>query len=105
MESLSVGTQDQLATLLRLTVAETLGSTLLLDDHLTQTDPERGAWFRDVLRAHAQKTQLVILTCRPLDYLDTADLPGDGQPSLSRAAGLLRATNLKIEIRRGDVVE
>jgi len=39
----------QLATLIRLTVAEQLKSAIILDDHLVHTDPKRLAWFRDVL--------------------------------------------------------
>ncbi len=66
--ALSLGTQEQLATLLRLTVAEHLKTMLVLDDHLAQTDAIRGAWFRDLLRDHAQHTQVIVLTCRPSEY-------------------------------------
>lgn len=100
VRALSVGTQEQLATLLRLTVAEHLQTTLVLDDHLTQTDPARSAWFRDVLRQHASSTQVVVLTCRPEDYLDPEELPKDGAPSQSRAGGLLRAIDLSRHIDR-----
>ncbi len=88
---LSVGTQEQLATLLRLTVAEHLGCALLLDDHLTQTDPKRTEWFRALLRAHASKAQVIVLTCRPMDYLRPEELAaGDAV----RAGGLLRGVDL-----------
>lgn len=99
--ALSVGTQEQLATLLRLTIAEQLGNMLLLDDHLTQTDPERGAWFRDLLRQHASKTQVIVLTCRPEHYLVAGDLPEDGEASVSRAGGLVRAIDLSLLLERG----
>ncbi len=100
LSSLSVGTQEQLATLLRLTVAEQLGTMLILDDHLTQTDPERTSWFRDMFRDHAARSQIVVMTCRPLDYLLAEDMPEDGEASASRAAGLVRATDLGKIIKR-----
>lgn len=101
LDDLSVGTRDQLATLLRLTVAELLGSALVLDDQLAQTDPGRGSWFRALLRAHASNAQIVVLTCRPLDYVDAADLPAAGV-SASRAAGLLHTIDLDRAILRAD---
>lgn len=80
-EALSVGTQEQLATLLRLSIAEALGSFLVLDDQLTQSDPARMDWFRDVLRGCAEEIQVVVFTCRPEDYLtaeEAARAPLDG---------------------------
>lgn len=100
--ALSAGTQEQLATLLRLTVAEQLGSMLILDDHLTQTDPARSAWFRDVLRAHAAKAQVIVLTCRPADYLLQEDLPTAAEAVTSRAAGLVRSIDMSRVIVRGE---
>lgn len=73
-EVLSVGTQEQIATLLRLSIAETLGSFLVLDDQLSQSDPARMDWFRDVLRACAAEIQVVVFTCRPNDYLTVDEL-------------------------------
>jgi len=70
IDAMSAGLQEQLATLLRLAVAEQVDSALVLDDHLTQTDPARIAWFRDALHETASKTQVVVLTCREQDYLD-----------------------------------
>jgi uncharacterized protein YhaN len=101
VSALSVGTQEQLATLFRLTVAEHLHSTLVLDDHLTQTDPLRSAWFREVLRNHASKTQVVVLTCRPEDYLGREDLPQAGESIAARAGGLVRALDLARLLERG----
>lgn len=100
--ALSVGTQEQLATLLRLTIAEQLGSMLLLDDHLTQTDAARSEWFREILREHASKAQVIVLTCRPQDYLRKEDLPPEGDVTAFRAAGIVRATDMSKVIVRGD---
>lgn len=87
---LSVGTREQLALLLRLAVAEILKLPLVLDDHLTHTDPARSRWFRQTLRAAAHDTQIVVLTCHPDVYLDDADRPKE-RAFQDRAAGLLRA--------------
>jgi hypothetical protein len=89
-----------LATLLRLTVAEHLGSMLVLDDQLTQTDPSRNAWFRDVLRDRAVKIQIVVLTCRPAEYLDPDELPPAGETVRDRAAGIVRAIDLSRVVQR-----
>lgn len=72
LEALSVGTKDQLATLVRLAVASQLKAAILLDDQLVHTDPTRLAWFADVLRKVTQekKQQVVVFTCRPLDYVE-----------------------------------
>lgn len=69
----SVGTREQIALLLRLAVAEALGSFVILDDHLTQSDPGRMAWLRALLAEAAQKVQIVVMTCHPSAYL-TGDL-------------------------------
>jgi DNA repair exonuclease SbcCD ATPase subunit len=87
---LSVGTREQLALLLRLAVAELLKLPLVLDDHLTHTDPARASWFRQTLRAAAHDTQIVVLTCHPDVYLDDSDRPKE-RAFQDRAAGLLRA--------------
>lgn len=89
-KQLSVGTREQVALLLRLAVAEILKLPLILDDHLTHTDPARARWFRETLRAAAHDTQIVVLTCHPDVYLDAADRPPE-RAYLDRAAGLLRA--------------
>ncbi|HJL37959.1 MAG TPA: hypothetical protein RMG95_19850, partial [Polyangiaceae bacterium LLY-WYZ-15_(1-7)] len=100
-EALSVGTREQLATLIRLSVAEALGAPLVLDDHLTHTDPARTAWFRDVLRAAAHDTQVLVLTCHPRAYLEEGDLPGEGEAARDRAAGLVRALDAERIIEAG----
>ena len=46
---LSVGARDQVATLFRFALAEQLGSFLILDDQLAQSDAGRLKWFRPLL--------------------------------------------------------
>lgn len=75
VKDLSVGTREQIATLLRLTIAQQLRAPLVLDDHLTHTDPLRARWFRDTLRNAAQDTQMLVITCHPDAYLDADELP------------------------------
>ena len=71
VDHLSVGTREQLATLLRLAIAGYLKTALVLDDQLVHSDPERLNWFRDRLRASAVERghQVIVFTCRPSDYL------------------------------------
>ena len=76
IEGLSVGTRDHLATLVRLAIALQLKSAIVLDDHLVHTDLGRLEWFRDALRQAAAQTQVIVLTCRPLDYVTQGALPG-----------------------------
>jgi DNA repair exonuclease SbcCD ATPase subunit len=73
---LSEGTQEQLATILRLCIAEYLQTALVLDDHLAQTHRRRAEWFRTTLREAAERIQIVVLTARPEDYLDADELGG-----------------------------
>jgi DNA repair exonuclease SbcCD ATPase subunit len=79
---LSVGTRDQVATLFRFALAEHLRSFLILDDQLAQSDEGRLQWFRQLLRDGAcqKNLQVIILTCRPRDYLLDDELPADGTP-------------------------
>lgn len=78
IDALSVGTRDQLAMLVRLAIALQLESAIVLDDHLVQTDLGRLEWFREALRTTAEKTQVLVLTCRPLDYVRPDELPTEG---------------------------
>ena len=48
---LSVDTQEQFALLLRLSIAEALEAFIVLDDQLTQSDPERMTWMRGSARS------------------------------------------------------
>jgi uncharacterized protein YhaN len=67
-EQLSVGTQEQIALLVRLSIAEALKTFLVLDDHLTQTDDARMAWMRELLEKSSQTTQVIVMTCHPEHY-------------------------------------
>ncbi len=69
----SVGTREQIALLLRLSIAEALESFLILDDHLTQSDPKRMAWIRNLLGEAAKNIQVVVMTCHPDAYLTGAE--------------------------------
>ncbi len=79
VRSLSQGLKEQLATIFRISVAQHLESMLVLDDHLTHTDPERLGWFREVLRKGGEEIQIVVFTCRPLDYLMEGELVEAGE--------------------------
>ena len=69
LEALSMGTREQLATLLRLTLAERLGTFLVLDDHLTHSDGDRTRVLGELMRQVAKDTQLIVFTCHPERYL------------------------------------
>lgn len=93
---LSEGTQEQLATILRLCIAEYLDTALVLDDHLAQTHRERARWFRETLRDAAARIQIVVLTARPEDYVTESEL----QQPASVGAGVVRVVDLERVIRR-----
>lgn len=99
LDALSAGTRDQLATLVRLTIANQLRSAIILDDHLVQTDPDRLAWFREMLMRTAVETQVVVFTCRPNDYLSPEELPTSVNP-LDLAGGSVRVINLAGLVKR-----
>lgn len=99
LDVLSAGLKEQLATLIRLAIAEHLDASVILDDHLAQTDPDRVEFFRTLLREVGEKVQIVVLTCRPLDYLEVAELPV-AAAALDQA-GLVRAVDLGRVIARG----
>lgn len=99
LAALSVGTRDQLATLIRLAIAEELGSAIVLDDHLVHSDPRRLSWFRQALVKAGVKTQVIVLTCRPQDYLTDAEMPLT-TPSIDLAGGSIRAVDLARVVTR-----
>jgi chromosome segregation ATPase len=103
--ALSAGTQDQLATLLRLCIAEQLKSSIILDDHLSQSDPARVSWFNSALRAAATELQIIFITCRPAELLSADELPSDREDMRIASGGLTRAIDLTRLIRRFDRVE
>jgi hypothetical protein len=92
LKALSVGTRDQLASLVRVAIARQLKSSLVLDDHLVHTDESRMGWFVDVLRKTALDAQVLVFTCRPLDYVTADVLPGEVTKDL--AGGSLRLVDL-----------
>jgi AAA domain len=96
---LSEGTQEQLATILRLCIAEYLETALVLDDHLAQTHRQRAEWFRTTLRESAARIQIVVLTARPEDYLAPEEFC-NGTPTRDMQAGRVRAIDLERVIRR-----
>lgn len=98
--ALSAGTQDQLATLLRLCIAEQLHSAIVLDDHLTHSDASRIDWFNAVLRGAARQVQIILITCRPAEVLTPTEFPRVGEVAHAGAAGLLRAVDLGAVIHR-----
>jgi uncharacterized protein YhaN len=68
-ESLSGGTQEQLAVLTRLAFAELLlgqgrPATVILDDALAFSDDERIESMFDVLMRAGERVQIIIMTCR-----------------------------------------
>ena len=69
-DALSVGTREQIALVLRLAIAESLKTFVVLDDQLTQTDDTRMGWTRRLLAQVAEGSQVIVLTCHPLDYED-----------------------------------
>jgi hypothetical protein len=101
--ALSVGTRDQLATLLRLTIADQLKAAIVLDDHLVHTDPRRLAWFRDVLLKTALNAQVVVLTCRPEDYLSPDELPA-AAATRDLAGGTIRSIDAARAVKRWSLI-
>lgn len=67
-DELSVGAREQIAILLRISIAEALGAFVVLDDQLTQSDRLRLAWLRNLLGEAARRIQVVVMTCHPEDY-------------------------------------
>jgi chromosome segregation ATPase len=101
--ALSAGTQDQLATLLRVCIAQQLRSAIILDDHLTQSDPARVAWFNTMLREAAESVQIILITCRPQEVLAADELCDPGQARRASADGRAHAVDMAAVIRRFDV--
>jgi uncharacterized protein YhaN len=100
-ERVSVGTREQLSTLYRLSLAEYLGSTVVLDDQLVQSDEIRMEWFRALLKDKASQFQIVVFTCRPDDYVAGEAQPGESGPQFKDSQGRnVRAVNLSSAIQR-----
>lgn len=99
VSAFSEGLKEQLATLLRISVAEHLQGTLLLDDHLAQTDLERVAWFRELLQRRGEVTQILLLTCRPQEYLGAVHTTAEDPPVVDVTPSL-RSIDLRRRIVR-----
>jgi len=100
-EQISVGTREQLSTLYRLSLAEYLDSTIVLDDQLVQSDDDRMDWFRALLAEKARNLQILVFTCRPSDYLAKAAMVPKGSPVHADSdGGFVRAVDLGRVIRR-----
>lgn len=100
-DQISVGTREQLSTLYRLSLAEYLGSTIVLDDQLVQSDDLRMDWFRALLAEKARSFQILVFTCRPSDYLVKGALVAKGSAIHADSdGGFVRAVDLGRAIRR-----
>ena len=100
-ERLSVGTREQLSTLYRLSLAEYLGTTLVLDDQLVQSDDTRMDWFRTILAEKAHAFQIIVFTCRPGDYLEkNAIVPKGKTVHRDNDQGVVRAIDLARAVQR-----
>ena len=92
---ISVGTREQLSTLYRLSLAEYLCSTIVLDDQLVQSDDNRMDWFRTLLTEKAHRFQILVFTCRPSDYLlPSALVPQGSLVHADTDGGFTRAVDL-----------
>jgi uncharacterized protein YhaN len=98
---ISVGTREQLSTLYRLALAEFLRTVVVLDDQLVQSDDTRMDWFRALLTEKARSFQIVVLTCRPGDYLlPSALVPQGSGVYTDTEGGLIRAVDLGRALQR-----
>jgi hypothetical protein len=98
---ISVGTREQLSTLYRLSLAEYLGTVIVLDDQLVQSDDNRMDWFRALLTEKAHSFQIVVFTCRPGDYLlASALVPRGSAVHADTDGGFIRAVDLGRALRR-----
>jgi uncharacterized protein YhaN len=98
---LSVGTREQLSTLYRLSLAEYLGTALVLDDQLVQSDDTRMDWFRALLAEKARAFQIIVFTCRPGDYLEaSAIVPKGNAVHRDSGGGFVRAIDLARAVQR-----
>jgi uncharacterized protein YhaN len=100
-ERISVGTREQLSALYRLALAEYLRTAIVLDDQLVQSDETRMDWFRNLLIDKARSFQIVVLTCRPGDYLPENALVPDGNAfHADTLDGIVRAVDLGRALHR-----
>jgi hypothetical protein len=85
VEELSVGTREQLATIIRLAIAAQLKTAVLLDDQLVHSDSGRIEWFRKQVRNSVREYdhQVIVMTCRLLDYAVDGEVSGEDQDPLT----------------------
>jgi hypothetical protein len=101
VKHISVGTREQLSTLYRLSLAESLYTTVVLDDQLVQSDNTRMDWFRTLLTEKAHSFQIVVFTCRPGDYLAANAMVSKGKSLYKDTdGGFVRAIDLGRALRR-----
>jgi hypothetical protein len=102
---LSVGTREQLSTLYRLSLAEYLRATVILDDQLVQSDDSRMEWFRALLNEKAHIFQIIVFTCRPGDYLaGTSMVPVGASVYADTDNGFVRAIDLERALGKRKIV-
>jgi hypothetical protein len=100
-DQISLGTREQLSTVYRLSLAEYLGSMIVLDDQLVQSDDNRMDWFRALLAEKARNFQILVFTCRPGDYLAKgAMVPKGSAVYADSGGGFVRAVDLSRALRR-----
>jgi uncharacterized protein YhaN len=98
---LSVGTREQLSTLYRLSLAEYLRTTVVLDDQLVQSDDGRMDWFRVLFNEKAHIFQIIVFTCRPSDYLAAISMVPDGPGTHTDTDnGFIRAIDLERALKQ-----
>lgn len=73
IQSLSLGTREQISVLTRLAFAEVLSTAgypavVILDDALVYSDEARFAKMQELLKQAAEKFQIIVMTCRECDY-------------------------------------
>jgi hypothetical protein len=101
VEELSVGTREQLATIVRLAIAAQLKTAVLLDDQLVHSDSGRIEWFRKQVRNSVREHdhQVIVMTCRLSDYaVDDEILGHEGEPSTNGPS--LTVINILDVVRR-----
>ena len=82
-------------------MAEYLGTTLVLDDQLVQSDDTRMDWFRALLAEKARAFQIVVFTCRPGDYLEASAIVPKGKTAYKDIDnGFIRALDLARAVQR-----
>ena len=75
-DTLSIGTREQLAILIRLAYADLLSEagvpvTVILDDALVNSDDERRERMKAILYQAARRYQVLVLTCHGKEYRDS----------------------------------